>query len=123
MSEKILNRHPYTQEELDKIAIKLYGALKPKYPFIEQITLSPEPEERFKDNWNVVTLDMDINKRKKPIMDKHPELFDEYGWVKDNEAYDLLYEQLVEVKNSIRTVLKIIGYKTRDFEFDPHITY
>ncbi len=35
MTEKY--RHPYTQEELDKIAIKLYGTLKPKYPFIEQI--------------------------------------------------------------------------------------
>jgi len=82
MTEKY--RHPYTQEELDKIAIKLYGTLKPKYPFIEQITLGPEPDERFKDNWNVVTIDMNLNKRKKPIMDKHPELFDQYGWVKDN---------------------------------------
>jgi hypothetical protein len=114
--------HPYTEEELNKMGEKLKRALKPLYPWIIDIHFGYEPDEKYKNNWHLITVKDDYGIRKEMIRKSHPEYFDEYGWVKDDGAYEIFSVQRSEFINKLKTLLKFMGYKTRGLDFDPHVS-
>lgn len=113
--------YPYTEEELNRMGKILLYSLRPIYPYIIDLKFEKDYDERYANQWHLIKIDVDYHKRKKEIQDKYPQFFDESGWIINDEAYDKLVDQRENVKKSIRTILKIINYKTRSEEYDPYI--
>ena len=114
--------YPYTEEELNRMGEKLFRALKQLYPWVIDIHFGYEPDEKFKNSWHLITVKDDFTLRRKELNKLYPEYFDENGWVKDDKAYQAFYEQKLEFTDKLKTLLKFMGYKTRNLEYDPHIS-
>lgn len=121
MAEEI-KIYPYTEEELNRMGEKLKRALKPLYPWLVDLHFGHEPDEKFKNSWHLITVKDDFTLRKEMVIKSHPEYFDENGWVIDDNAYQALFDQKLELTDKLKTLLKFMGYKTRNLEYDPHIS-
>ena len=116
--------YPYTEEELQEFGDKVFKALKKKYPQIDDIKFSHEKEERWKDNWHILELDINWREHRKMVLQRtDKKLTDDDDRIIDMDAFSEISHKLKrEMERDIKFVLNMFKYKTRDIDYDPHIS-